>query len=199
MSNISYSSLIDKKPEQYISYLEKLSTKEWNEKRNKIIKRDECTCNICKQKATIFENGLMFKKKTTKELEEYKRSIANSWYDSVLPEFKNKYDRDILPEILKNIKIKPKQIILQVHHKYYVINNLPWDYPDDSLITLCNECHQKLHNNTNIPMYSDNSKNVQLESTKCATCNGSGYRREYNYYLNGICFNCNGNKYVELG
>jgi 5-methylcytosine-specific restriction endonuclease McrA len=198
MNKISYYSLLEKKPEQSLSYLEKLSTKEWSEKRNKIITRDECTCDICKLKATIFKNGIMFREKTQKELEEFKRSTANSWYDSVLPEFKNKYDRDILPEILKNFIIKPEPVILQVHHKYYVINNLPWEYPDDSLITLCSDCHQNLHNNNNIPIYSDNSKNIQLEYTKCTSCNGSGYLKEYHYYMNGICFDCNGNKYIEL-
>ena len=43
-----------------------------------------------------------------------------------------------------------KQEQLQVHHKYYskYPNNVkvqPWNYPNDALITLCNECHQKAH------------------------------------------------------
>ncbi len=39
---------------------------------------------------------------------------------------------------------------LQVHHKYY--NKYPdgsrvraWDYPDDALIVLCRDCHEKYH------------------------------------------------------
>ena len=39
---------------------------------------------------------------------------------------------------------------LQVHHKYY--NKYPdgsrvraWDYPDDALIVLCRDCHEKCH------------------------------------------------------
>lgn len=43
-----------------------------------------------------------------------------------------------------------KQENLQVHHKYYskYPNNVkvqPWNYPNDALITLCDECHQKAH------------------------------------------------------
>ena len=43
-----------------------------------------------------------------------------------------------------------KQEQLQVHHKYYskYPNNVkvqPWNYPNDALITLCDECHQKAH------------------------------------------------------
>lgn len=30
---------------------------------------------------------------------------------------------------------------LNVHHKYYIWKADPWDYPDDALITLCEECH----------------------------------------------------------
>lgn len=32
---------------------------------------------------------------------------------------------------------------LSVHHKYYKNNYDPWDYSDESLITLCEECHKK--------------------------------------------------------
>ncbi len=32
---------------------------------------------------------------------------------------------------------------LQVHHKYYKLDLLPWEYPDDSLITYCDLCHKK--------------------------------------------------------
>lgn len=34
---------------------------------------------------------------------------------------------------------------LHVHHKYYKINTGPWDYPDDALITLCDNCHRQTH------------------------------------------------------
>lgn len=39
---------------------------------------------------------------------------------------------------------------LQVHHKYYekFPNNDfvdPWDYPDESLVTLCEKCHERAH------------------------------------------------------
>ncbi len=34
---------------------------------------------------------------------------------------------------------------LRVHHKYYSKNKAPWEYPDDSLITVCDTCHEKIH------------------------------------------------------
>lgn len=34
---------------------------------------------------------------------------------------------------------------LHVHHKYYVLEKLPWQYPGKALITLCKKCHQLEH------------------------------------------------------
>ena len=47
---------------------------------------------------------------------------------------------------------------LQVHHKYYSkypngFRVYPWNYPDDALITLCDECHKKVHNKKKIKTY----------------------------------------------
>ena len=32
---------------------------------------------------------------------------------------------------------------LHIHHRYYTPNTEPWDYPQESLVTLCEECHQR--------------------------------------------------------
>jgi len=32
---------------------------------------------------------------------------------------------------------------LQVHHKYYISGKMPWEYPDEALITVCELCHEK--------------------------------------------------------
>ncbi len=35
---------------------------------------------------------------------------------------------------------------LRVHHTYYSGDYcMPWEYPDDSLLTLCNKCHEDYH------------------------------------------------------
>ena len=36
-------------------------------------------------------------------------------------------------------------IPLNVHHYVYHKGYLPWEYPDKDLITLCRDCHHKLH------------------------------------------------------
>lgn len=34
---------------------------------------------------------------------------------------------------------------LHAHHLYYVSGRDPWEYPDHSIITLCEECHKEEH------------------------------------------------------
>ena len=38
-----------------------------------------------------------------------------------------------------------KDNTLHVHHIWYEPNRKPWDYPDNALITLCEECHNAEH------------------------------------------------------
>ena len=41
---------------------------------------------------------------------------------------------------------------LEVHHTFYYIDKRePWNYPNESLITLCCWCHGELHEVTDIP------------------------------------------------
>jgi len=35
--------------------------------------------------------------------------------------------------------------MLYVHHRYYEWDSMPWDYPDEALITLCEDCHDQEH------------------------------------------------------
>ena len=36
-----------------------------------------------------------------------------------------------------------KKATLHVHHKIYLKNKNPWEYPDELLATLCEHCHQE--------------------------------------------------------
>jgi len=36
---------------------------------------------------------------------------------------------------------------LHVHHQYYEYGKDPWDYPDESLHCLCEDCHKKAESN----------------------------------------------------
>ena len=38
---------------------------------------------------------------------------------------------------------------LQVHHLRYSEGKKAWEYPNSALVTLCDECHQKVHSDPN--------------------------------------------------
>lgn len=81
---------------------------------------------------------------------------------------------------------------LNVHHKYYIKTKLPWEYNDDALITLCEECHKLAHQTHATPVYR-NARIAEAylgNAVICNRCGGSGYLPQYDYVENGICFKC---------
>lgn len=85
---------------------------------------------------------------------------------------------------------------LHVHHTYYQEGLKAWEYPDNSLQTLCWECHENLHKNTSVPKY-DRYGNEIGELKTCIRCHGAGVFPEYTHVYFGICFRCGGFKYEK--
>jgi 5-methylcytosine-specific restriction endonuclease McrA len=80
---------------------------------------------------------------------------------------------------------------LNIHHKYYVQGSMPWEYPNDALITLCEDCHKKRHQETKVPLY--NSRHQLIRNLiPCDRCGGSGYLPQYSHVEHGVCFKCGG-------
>ncbi|MGX7688631.1 hypothetical protein ACWA1C_15810 [Flectobacillus roseus] len=86
---------------------------------------------------------------------------------------------------------------LHVHHKYYQMGKLPWDYPDEALITLCWRCHEGIHRKEKTKWLNENGQ-VVGSLTPCLRCFGAGVFPEFNHVQNGICFRCDGAKYEEF-
>jgi len=86
---------------------------------------------------------------------------------------------------------------LHVHHKYYQVNLMPWQYPNDALQTLCWVCHEDLHKHNKIDLRDENGK-VLGKLTPCHRCFGAGIFPEYKHIIAGLCFHCRGAKYEEL-
>ena len=80
---------------------------------------------------------------------------------------------------------------LNIHHTYYIKGYKPWDYDNDALVTLCEDCHRKRHNTSHIPLY-DSNKRLINKLIPCDRCGGSGYLPQYNHVKHGICFKCGG-------
>jgi hypothetical protein len=179
------------------TYQELLTRTEWKEKRGIIVKRDFHKCQVCKQEETINE----FNQEANCWVY-YRIEFGEVTYDSKLGVVQ--YDEYGKPywepfEYVPEIQVFSAQPIqLHVHHKYYVQNKNPWEYPDEALVTLCASCHFELHKVERIPVYENINKVRGQYLTPCTRCNGAGVLPEFSYYQSGICFECNGNMYYEL-
>lgn len=151
-----------------------LHTDEWKSKREEILKRDNNMCTKCGTTKSIYYEGKNIRHQKTVTQQEIE---AGGW-GMVEMEDDKSYD-------------------LHVHHKLYIENRLPWEYKNDQLVTLCNWCHWKFHEENDVPFY-DEDEQKQRSYTKCNRCNGMGRLPEYSHVKNGICFWCYGAKYEEL-
>ena len=80
---------------------------------------------------------------------------------------------------------------LNIHHTYYIEGKKPWEYEDEALETLCEDCHKKRHEKAPIPTYRGDMSILGLTSI-CPRCGGSGYLPQYSHVEHGICFKCGG-------
>lgn len=53
---------------------------------------------------------------------------------------------------------------LQVHHIFYIEGNMPWEVPNNYLITVCETCHIKIHENCPIHKFIKRSKNTKKKN-----------------------------------
>ena len=88
-----------------------------------------------------------------------KQVVHQSIYDDLLhtPEWESKRNT-ILNRDGHKCAYCGKTHNLQVHHKYYskYPNGRkvePWNYPDEALITLCDNCHKRVHSKKKIKVY----------------------------------------------
>lgn len=84
---------------------------------------------------------------------------------------------------------------LHVHHKFYLVNRLPWEIEDEALVSLCRNCHTKRHQNEKIKVYGNHFNDSRVESKRyffkiCPRCNGTGYLPQFSHVEDGICFLC---------
>lgn len=80
---------------------------------------------------------------------------------------------------------------LNIHHAYYIKGHKPWEYRDDALVTLCENCHKKRHEKANTPIYASDMSIIGM-TTICPRCSGSGYLPQFSHVEHGRCFKCGG-------
>lgn len=150
-------------------------------------------CGIAPNGELFLANGNKIKQTDKEDLSIYHGKTEHGFYYYIIDKRNSHFSNYSIP------LLSEKSIVLHVHHKFYIQKKLPWEYADDSLITLCNWCHWELHEQTIIPIYENVDGELRdLNYTPCIRCNGAGVFPEYRHVQNGICFRCNGNCYEEL-
>jgi len=179
---MNYSNLIENNPDP--NYSELLSTLEWKRKRKEILKRDDerCTnCSLGKTHDHYNSNGKFSSGITDDGLVTY---VTKTNSEGVIVKFWE-------PKMI----VTKKSYIMHVHHCYYVVDKLPWQYPSEALITLCNWCHSDFHEKNIMKVYLDTSLTKYRELVACKRCGGTGYFDNYRHVENGVCFECRGERF----
>jgi len=198
-----------------ITYIELLHTKEWHAKCKEIHKRDSHACVKCKRPASkkmdikTLQSILEIKDTTvTWQISNKEHTVTtrlNSgdyWLlsESTFKKFDtyNGFKYVKTPEGMILIKAK-RPYKLEVHHKFYILNQLPWENYNKDLETQCNWCHSEFHKFGQVKAYYKiNGKLIPVKLTACVKCGGYGRIAKYEHIENGICFRCWGHKFEEL-
>lgn len=101
---------------------------------------------------------------------------------------------------LDRVYVQDEELVLAVHHKRYIVGKNAWEYDDEDLVTLCQDCHSKVHEFLPVQAYveEEDGRLIVMNYTPCYRCNGSGYLPQYSHVKNGICFRCEGARFEEL-
>ena len=176
-----------------VPYSAQLETKEWNSKRSQIIHHFKNVCQDCGGECIVtyipkgLHSGVKFIPAILENVTVEKQMLVP-------------YTGEVINYSIDEVKLVPADnpLIPHVHHKYYFLNALAWEYPDDALVLLCHKCHFQFHKENTVPIYLDENMIDVMECTPCSRCFGAGHFPEYNHIQNGVCFRCNGARYEEL-
>ena len=85
------------------------------------------------------------------------------------PKWKDKAYRIKLRDKFKCRGCKRNDRPLHVHHKHYIKDKLPWEYPNKDLYTLCEVCHKLEHHLINHKMMFDSIDDLRKATKRKKT------------------------------
>jgi Pyruvate/2-oxoacid:ferredoxin oxidoreductase delta subunit len=178
-----------------LSYGELLQTEEWYRKRIEIIHREKERCQVCRLWCPDFAFPI--------EDNPFRMIMVLAWTghdpsDFTVNDPKTSKSRSLTEDEKAMFRPQPVNLVPNVHHTFYVLNRLPWNYPNESLMLICHLCHAEIHNTKQIPVYRDELMTDKLNATPCRRCDSSGFLPQFEYYRGGVCFTCGGTGFQEL-
>ena len=123
----------------------------WIEKSNSIKARDNYTCQLC-HAFNPMQGELVYIQQGEYETYHHYEAASSSYMIHV-----KDYDFTINFDFYSGFHLAMSR--LNVHHKIYYRNRNLWNYQDDCLVTLCEDCHHYVYslNNIGIPIVEEYS------------------------------------------
>ena len=170
-----------------------LQTFEWNNFRNKIVEKDNHCCLRCGEKEGLVLEAIPFEEQMQRIEDDINWKI--NFNEELLGKKMIEEERQNFIKKHKSRSTLSKEkvigeIILNVHHNFYLWDCLPWQYNLSHLQTLCIDCHKKIHSEEKILTYFNYLKEEFFQEKLCDKCEGTGYIDIYKHVQDGICFNC---------
>lgn len=198
-------------PETKPTYDQLLLTYDWVGFRQGIVLRDNYSCKDCGTSLFIPKTDVEYEA----DLKDSERNATVWLFSNGTPEMVSvdhpdvtKHQRKMSINLARGMvskeKVNKPEPKFEVHHLWYISGALPWKYPPEWLVTLCDKCHHDRHFDTNgkakppMVVYKDKSRKEKVEGSICNKCGGGGYLFEYSHIQGGICFECWGKGFVEF-
>jgi hypothetical protein len=105
------------------------------------------------------------------------REIRDDEFKKFYEYYKTKTPQGWQDLFFKNDGLKKRWMFfegLNVHHLYYQDGMLPWEYPREALVTLCQECHFEWHQD-NLIQYRNKEGKVKGQLEICSKCKGNSF------------------------
>lgn len=188
---ITHSDLLHQYGNTKIPYSALLETKEWSNKRNEVIRRESNTCQDCSTHCVDdYSNANPFRRQPiVYEFFEVKDPV----YDPNTGKLLGTLSREA-----STYSVQTDPYFAHIHHTYYILSRLPWEYPNEDLMLLCHKCHNQLHQSHIISVFLTEEKIETVKLSPCTRCGGVGHIPMFNYVQNGICFACGGSGFKKL-
>ena len=133
-----------------------------NTKKEKINVADVVKLSLDERKKLYYKIDSIPKKGRTKQQKLIRRKLRRSFTEQEIKDIERRKRKEYYNRLLEDKRWKEFRLkvlsergdkceccggtdILQIHHTFYIIGKMPWEYDINDMRVLCRTCHQKIH------------------------------------------------------